>query len=82
MPQHPKLADKIHRLRKALGFSQEHVADVANISVKAYQRVERNETSPRVTTLMAIAGALGTTASALLMDVPLEPDDPPANPDL
>jgi transcriptional regulator with XRE-family HTH domain len=82
VPQHPKLADKILRLRKALGLTQEHVADVGDISLKAYQRVERNESSPRVTTLMAIAGALGTTASALLDDVPLEPDDPPANLDL
>jgi transcriptional regulator with XRE-family HTH domain len=76
---HPELADKIHRLRRDLDRSQERVADDADISVKAYQRVERNETSPRVTTLMAIAGALGTTASALLEDVALEPDDPPAD---
>jgi transcriptional regulator with XRE-family HTH domain len=82
VPQHPKLADEIHRLRRTLGLSQEQVADRADISVKAYQRVERNETSPRVTTLMAIARALRTTASALLADIPLEPDDPPAKPNL
>jgi transcriptional regulator with XRE-family HTH domain len=74
----PDLATKILRRRKRLGFSQEHVADLADLSVKGYQRVERGEVSPRVVTLLRIAAALRTTGAALLEGVTSEAAGPDA----
>jgi transcriptional regulator with XRE-family HTH domain len=78
---HPDLADNIHRLRRQLGLTQERVADLAGISIKTYQRIERGEVSPRVQTLLLIARALRTTGEALMRRVTLDPaeaDDAPA----
>ncbi|MBS0030501.1 helix-turn-helix domain-containing protein [Chitinophaga sp. 22321] len=53
-----KLNEQIMRARKAKGFTQEELADLAKVTVRTIQRIEYGESVPRSYTLKAIARAL------------------------
>ncbi len=50
---------QLHSLRKSRKLKQEDVAKMAGISREAYLRAESGRADPRLSTLMAVAGALG-----------------------
>jgi transcriptional regulator with XRE-family HTH domain len=55
---------KIKQLREAHGWSQEHLAEVASLSVRTVQRIEaEGNVSPE--SRMALAAALGVAAAEL-----------------
>jgi len=60
-----KLGVKIRILREAAGFTQERLAEVANISVNFMGYIERGERSPSIKTLEKIAKALKVTPKEL-----------------
>ncbi len=58
---------KVRERRTALGFSQEHLAHEAGISLNAVHKLEMGRISdPHYSTLSAIAHALGTTVAELV----------------
>lgn len=60
------LGVEIQRLRTAKSWSQEHLAEVANLHRTYISQLERGLKSPSVRVLYQIATALGVTMSALL----------------
>jgi transcriptional regulator with XRE-family HTH domain len=60
------LAKKIKELRTRKGFSQEQLADAAQINLRTVQRIESGETEPRGDTLQRLAAALNVTADDLI----------------
>ncbi len=60
------LGAEIQRLRTAKGWSQEYLAEVANLHRTYISQLERGLKSPSVRVLYQIAAALGVTMSALL----------------
>lgn len=60
------LGVEIQRLRTAKCWSQEHLAEVANLHRTYISQLERGLKSPSVRVLHQIATALGVTMSALL----------------
>ena len=58
----------IRRLRNAAGLTQEEVARRAKLSHGYYQRLEMGRHDPPLSTLRAIAKALGVPAAKLLED--------------
>lgn len=57
---------KIEEARRARGWSQAELAKRAGISQQAVQRYESGEREPRVSSVIAMASALGVTLSYLL----------------
>lgn len=53
------LGEKISSIRKSKGFSQEKLAEEANINLRTLQRIEKGKTSPHGDTLTRICEALG-----------------------
>ena len=53
------LGKAIRRERESLGFSQEHIAHDAGLSVRHYAKVERGKANATISTLLSIAGVLG-----------------------
>ena len=60
------LAKKIKELRVRKGFSQEQLAEAAQINLRTVQRIESGETEPRGDTLQRLASALNVTADELI----------------
>lgn len=60
------LGAAIRRLREARSMSQERLALVAEVDRSYMGRIERGDNSVAVLTLVRLAEALGTTASALM----------------
>jgi len=60
------LGTEIQRLRCAKGWSQEYLAEVANLHRTYISQLERGLKSPSVRVLHQITTALGVTMSALL----------------
>lgn len=86
-PPDGQLGDRIARLRRIAGLSQEQVADRAGVSVDVIRKLEQGrKKSARLPTLHAIANGLGVELTALLGDPPAVaaagPADPPALVDL
>lgn len=52
------VGEKISRIRKSKGLSQEELADKANINLRTVQRIENGETEPRGHTLSCICKVL------------------------
>lgn len=52
--------DLVRILREARGWTQQHLADAAELSLRTVQRVESGEVTPSKETLSALAGALDT----------------------
>lgn len=68
-----EIGEKIKRLRLRLGLTQEELADRSELSKGFISQVERDLTSPSISTLVDILQCLGTTLPAFFKD-----DDPPA----
>jgi transcriptional regulator with XRE-family HTH domain len=61
------LSERLRKLRKEQGLSQEAVARRADIGLRAYGELERGiAKDPHLTTLEGIASALGTTVAELV----------------
>ena len=53
-----QLGNKILEIRKQKGLSQETLSDMAGISLRTLQRIEKGESSPRGYTLKSVCNAL------------------------
>lgn len=62
------LGEKIARIRKTQGMTQEELAEKADIGRVTISRLENGEQSPRYYTLKNLAEALGIQTSQLLSD--------------
>lgn len=62
------IGDKIKQLRLRLGLTQEELADRTELSKGFISQLERDLTSPSITTLMDILEALGTNAAAFFSE--------------
>lgn len=61
-----KLGNKIRLERMKKNFSQEQLAELANVSIRTISDIERGITDIRYTNLLQIAEAFNLTASELL----------------
>ncbi|MES2134023.1 MAG: helix-turn-helix domain-containing protein [Bacteroidota bacterium] len=52
------IGEKITKIRKQKGLTQENLAENAKVNLRTIQRIENNETEPRGTTLNLICSAL------------------------
>jgi transcriptional regulator with XRE-family HTH domain len=57
------------RRRRALGLSQDAVAEAAMMDQSQYSRIERGRVDPSIRTLTRVARALETTPSELLRGI-------------
>jgi len=64
-----QVGQRIVELRKALRYTQERLAERADISVSFLSMIERARRMPRVKTLAVLAGAFGIPLSELLAGV-------------
>lgn len=64
-----KAVSHLPSLRKSKGMSQEALAEASGLSLRAVQRIEAGETSPRPHTIKVIAQALGIPVSELADNV-------------
>ena len=62
------LGQRIRRLRRSAGLSQDALARAAGIGRVTLVRLEKGEQTPRYKTLGAIAKALGVGVSKLLVE--------------
>ena len=62
------LADKIIRLRKKNGWSQEELADKMNVSRQAVSKWESAQTIPDLEKILQLSALLGVTTDYLLKD--------------
>lgn len=60
-----ELSKRIAQARKQKGFTQEQLAELANVTVRTIQRIENGENTPRAFTLKTIAEALDTSYEEL-----------------
>lgn len=56
---------RLREAREKCGKTQQQVADFAGISLKSYQRIEKGEQDPAVSTAKLIAKALKSTVERL-----------------
>ena len=61
-----ELGNKIRLERMKRGFSQEQLAELANVSIRTISDIERGLTNIRYTNLLQIASAFELTTSELL----------------
>ena len=62
------LADKIARLRKKNGWSQEELAEKMNVSRQAVSKWESGQSDPSTTNLLALAKLFGVRPEELLQE--------------
>lgn len=60
--------EKLKKLRKAAGMTQNDISNAANIAQNYYSQIETGKSQPALDTTLAIAKALGTNVNALLVD--------------
>ncbi|HUH55561.1 MAG TPA: helix-turn-helix transcriptional regulator [Rhodanobacter sp.] len=58
---------QVRRWRDGRGWSQEHLAEVAGISLRTVQRIENGEKAARES-IMALAAAFGVDVATLMVD--------------
>ncbi|MEA4882519.1 MAG: helix-turn-helix transcriptional regulator [Clostridia bacterium] len=58
---------RIREARKSRRMSQNHLAEMCNVNASYVGQIERGERRPSLRTLAALATALGTDASSLLL---------------
>ncbi|MFF1572787.1 helix-turn-helix domain-containing protein [Leifsonia sp. NPDC058292] len=58
--------ERVRKARLALGFSQEHIANLADMHVTNYGRIERGEANSELHTIVRLATALDTDPAELL----------------
>lgn len=61
-----RLGERIRDQRHAKGLTQEALAGKLSLSIAYVSLIERGGRNPPYTTVVAVANALGTTASALV----------------
>ena len=59
------LADRVKKLRKDKGLSQEELAEAAGVDPRTVQRIEKGKSKPQPANLRSIADALGVTVHDL-----------------
>jgi len=59
------LGEKLSRLRKSKGISQEILAEISNISLRTIQRIEAGTATPRPYTIKTLAETLGVPVEQL-----------------
>lgn len=73
----------LKKAREAQGFRQREVAELIDISLEGYARIERGGMLPSVPTLAKLRTALGVSGDALLGAEPRwTPKPPPDSPEL
>jgi ribosome-binding protein aMBF1 (putative translation factor) len=60
------LGERVRELRKEMGFSQEKLAELADIHVNHLRRVELGQANPTYLVLTRVASALSTSVQQLL----------------
>jgi len=60
-PEHAALGEAVRTLRSDAGMSQEQLAEGAGTDLTQVGGIERGVRNPSYTTLLRLAGALGTT---------------------
>lgn len=68
MLNHEILAERVRTRRRALGMTQEALAELAGTSIETIGRIEQAVGAPSLDTLYKVADALGTTGSALIAE--------------
>ena len=66
MNENECLGAKIRALRKAKGFSQEVLAEKADLSPRQVVKIENAQSSPNIQTIQKIAFALGVSIQQIL----------------
>lgn len=57
---HPNyIGDRIREIRKEKNLTQERAAELCGMSVKGYEKIERGESDPRVSTMIRVIFSLG-----------------------
>jgi len=64
-PEHAALGDALRQLRLEAGLSQEQLAEGAHTDLTQVGGIERGVRNPSYTTLLRLAGALGTSVGEL-----------------
>ena len=67
------IGNKLKELRVLKGLTQEELADRSELSKGFISQLERNLTSPSITTLMDILQCLGTSIGEFFNEAPDEP---------
>ncbi len=62
------IGDRVKRERVKLAIRQDDLARKAGITPTTLSRIERNESEPHVSTIRALAKALGVTPADLIPD--------------
>lgn len=73
------VSTNVKAFREQRGWSQEKLGEVVGRSFQSISHIETGKTLPPLTTLSAIATALGVPLSALLTESPLAESDPRAD---
>jgi XRE family transcriptional regulator, regulator of sulfur utilization len=63
-----RLAANLVRVRVGAGMTQERLAELANISTRSLQRIERGRVTLRASVLVAIADALEVSVEELVRE--------------
>ncbi|MDA3147364.1 helix-turn-helix transcriptional regulator [Leucobacter sp. UCMA 4100] len=63
------VGNKIRSRRRAIGISQQDLADMAEIHLTSLSRIERGITTPKVDMLARLATALDTTTADLVSGI-------------
>jgi transcriptional regulator with XRE-family HTH domain len=75
----PMLAQRVRQLREAKGLSQQALAVAAGLSISVVTQIEQgHREDPRVSTVVAIARALGVSVDALVAPGTVEGEPSPA----
>jgi len=69
-----KLGKRVRERRRELQMSAEDLAEKVNLSKNFIGNIERNESFPRFTTLVALAEALNVNVDYLCQDYIINPD--------
>lgn len=64
--RYTRLGEKVKKLRKKQDFTQEKLAELANVDPKSIIAIESGKRNPTLRTLNKLAKALKTTADNLL----------------
>ncbi|MCI7542385.1 MAG: helix-turn-helix domain-containing protein [Subdoligranulum sp.] len=65
------IGEKIYKLRRQKGFSQEAVANAVHVSRQAVSKWERNESLPDLDNVRMLCLVLGVSADQLLNEDPV-----------
>ncbi|MCL6592189.1 MAG: helix-turn-helix transcriptional regulator [Firmicutes bacterium] len=75
-------SDKLRRLRKELGWTQDKLGEKIGVHGRLIGRYEIGEISPSIETLIKIAKTLNVSTDYLLLDEELEPTNKINDPEL